>query len=85
MSLFEAWYEIETRNGSKQGEVLARLNAACGTKYKSNWVSLVRRGEQGLSRCPDAVRHYMMKQILQDRLGDVLSPEKLAELFESVL
>lgn len=85
MSLFEAWYEIETRNGSKQFEVLARLNEACGARYKSNWVSMVRSGGQGLSRSPDAVRRYMMKQVLQDRLGNTLDEGKLAELLDALL
>lgn len=68
MGLFESWYELELKDGLTQTEILAKLNLACGTHYKSNWVSQGLGGKQGLERTPTAVRCYMVRKVLTDRL-----------------
>ena len=69
MGLFERWYKLELKSGLTKAEVLRQLNAACGTKYKPNWVSQQRNSVFGLSRTPEAVRRYMMEKVLRDKLA----------------
>lgn len=68
MGLFESWYELELKEGLTQAEILVQLNSACGTHYKSNWVSQGLGRKQGLERTPTAVRRYMVHKVLADRL-----------------
>lgn len=84
MSLFEAWYALELNTGKRQVEVLADLNAACGTHYKSNWITQIQQAKQGLSRAPLAVRHYMAERVLRDRLGQILTEDQLNELISAL-
>lgn len=69
MGLFEKWYKLELKAGKTQAEVLRQINEACGTKYKSNWISQQESSVQGLTRTPEPVRRYMMEKVLRDKLA----------------
>lgn len=79
MSLFDRWYKLELDDGFSQAEILRKLNQACGTSYKSNWVAQVQSGTQGLSRTPPEVRRFMMARVLRYHL------EKLGITDEKIL
>lgn len=60
--LFERWLALEKTAGKSPGQILADINAACGTKYKHAWLSLTAsRPSQNL---PLDVRRYMMATVL---------------------
>lgn len=69
MGLFEKWYALELKSGLTQAEALRQLNAACGTKYKSNWIAQQQQSVQGLTRTPLQVRRYLMERVLRDILA----------------
>ena len=69
MGLFEKWYKLELKSGLTQAEALRKINAACGTKYKANWISQQQNSVFGLTRTPEAVRRYMMEAVLRDKLA----------------
>lgn len=80
MSLFEQWIEIERGTGRPMTVILGDLNAACGSKYKHNWPSVMASRGCSLDRCPTAVRRYMMKKVLPvelEKLGIEVSAKKL--------
>jgi hypothetical protein len=67
--LFERWIALERSTGRSMGDILADLNAAAGTKYKHNWLSVVASRGYELERCPVEVRRYMLRKVLQDELA----------------
>lgn len=69
MGLFENWYKLELDSGLTQADALRQLNAACGTRYKSNWMSIQQNSVQGLTRSPVKVRRYMMEKVLRAKLA----------------
>lgn len=69
MGLFRSWYEHEITSGKKQADILREINAACGTKYQSNWISQMLNTVQGMSRSPLVVRRYMMTAVLRSCLN----------------
>lgn len=56
MSLFFRWLEIEKSSGKTMTDILADLNAACGTKYRHNWPSVMAERGYSLDRLPACVR-----------------------------
>lgn len=80
MGLFERWLEIERGTGRPMTAILDDLNAACDTKYKHNWPSIMAMREYSLDRLPTCVRRYMMQVVVPvelERLGVKLTPKKL--------
>jgi len=69
MGLFERWLEIERSNGRSLTAILADLNAACGTKYRHNWPSVMAERGYSLDRMPTAVRRYLMQKVLPVELA----------------
>lgn len=69
MGLLDKWLAAETKLGNSQADALRLLNAACGTKYKSNWIVQQRHSGQGLERTPTSVRRFMMEKVLRERLA----------------
>lgn len=69
MGLFERWLEIERSNGRSLAAILADLNAACGTKYRHNWPSVMAERSYSLDRMPTNVRRYMMQKTLPAELA----------------
>lgn len=61
--LFEQWLSFATKD-KKQKEVIAELNASCGTKYTESWPSKMEGRNYSLERIPTEVRRYMMKAVL---------------------
>lgn len=68
MGLFEHWLEIERATGRPMAAILADLNAACGSKYRHNWPSVMSARGYSLDRCPTNVRRYMMWVVLRAEL-----------------
>lgn len=66
--LFQRWLEIELATGRSLASILDDLNAACGTKYKHNWPSVMAERSFSLERCPTEVRRYMMREVLDAEL-----------------
>lgn len=64
MGLFERWLEIEKATGRPMTAILDELNAACGTKYRHNWPSVMASRHYTLDRMPTNVRRYMMQKVL---------------------
>lgn len=81
--LFERWLELERAGGRRLAQTLADLNAACGTKYRHNWPSVMAERGYTLDRCPTNVRRYMMRLVLQaelERRGLKLTPAEIDDL-----
>lgn len=68
MGLFKRWLEIEKATGRPLSVILDGLNAACGTKYKHNWPSVMAERGYSLDRLPTCVRQYMMRKVLPSEL-----------------
>jgi hypothetical protein len=80
MGLFERWLEIERGAGRPMTAILDDLNAACDTKYRHNWPSMMSRREYSLDRLPSCVRRHMMKIVVPvelEKSGVKLSPKNL--------
>lgn len=69
MGLFERWLEIERATGRPLTAILADLNAACGTKYRHNWPSVMEGRGYSLDRLPTEVRRYMLRKVLPIELA----------------
>lgn len=85
--LFERWLEIELKTGRQLGEILADLNAACGTKYTHNWPSVMAQRNYSLTRCPTPVRRYMLQKVLPaelEKLGATPSARQVRALVLSL-
>ncbi len=83
MSLYECWLKIERATGRSMATILDDLNAACNTKYKHNWPSVMAGRDYSLDRCPTVVRRYMMKKVLPiefEKLGVEVSQKKIESL-----
>ena len=63
-SLFERWLALELADGRPLKDVLAALNAACGTKYRHNWPSVMAGRGYSTDRIPGQVRAYMVRRVL---------------------
>jgi hypothetical protein len=82
-NLFVNWLKIELKT-KKLGVVLDDLNTACGTKYKHNWPSIMKKREYGLNHLPTKVRQYMMVVVLPEKLGSKLSEKEINKLVISL-
>lgn len=80
MSLFERWLEIERATGRPMTEILADINAACGTKYKHNWPSDMQSRGFGMERTPSAVRRYMLEKVLPEVVDEYVSRGKIVDM-----
>ncbi len=66
--LFKRWLAIELRSGKKMVTILSQVNAACGTRYRHNWPSLMASRGYALNHVPTTVRRYMMRVVLPEVL-----------------
>ena len=69
VGLFERWLEIERATGRPMTAILDDVNAACGSKYKHNWPSVMAKRGYSLDRLPTDVRRYMMRKVLPGELA----------------
>ena len=63
--------------------ILDDLTAACGTKYKHNWPSVMASRGYTLDRMPTNVRQYMMRKVLPaelERIGALASADQVDAL-----
>ena len=67
--LFHEWLKIEMCGGESKTSILKRLNDACGTRYGTSWISRNSRNLRGMERSPIAVRRYMMRLVLAEKLS----------------
>jgi hypothetical protein len=80
MSLFERWLEIEKSTGKSMSEILAGINASCGTNYKHNWPSDIRARGGNAERIPLCVRRYMMSVVLPVLIKENVSRGKIDDI-----
>lgn len=66
--LFERWLEIERATGRPMTDILDEINAACGTRYRHNWPSVMAERGYSLDRLPTAARRYMLRKVLPAEL-----------------
>ena len=84
--LFHEWLKIEMRGGESKTRILKRLNDACGTRYGTSWISRNSRNLRGMERSPAAVRRYMVRLVLTDKLSAYhLSAEQIEQFVNWVL
>lgn len=50
------------------GQILADINAACGTAYRHNWPTKMADSDYSLERVPVEVRRYMLRKVLPAEL-----------------
>lgn len=82
-NLFTSWLEIELKTKTL-GSALDDINAACDTKYRHNWPSMMESRGYTLERLPTNVRQYMMSIVLPEKLKLDLSKKELNELVKSL-
>jgi hypothetical protein len=82
--LFENWLEIERATGRPMTAILGDLNAACKTRYTHSWPSGMALRGYSLDRLPTNVRRYMMRKVLQKKLG-VIGLEASSERIEEFI
>lgn len=71
MGLFERWLEIERDSGRPMTAILGDLNAACQTRYRHNWPSVMASRSYSMDRVPTSVRRYMIERVLAMELPDL--------------
>ncbi|MFB2639936.1 hypothetical protein ACE02P_18085 [Shewanella bicestrii] len=67
--LFLNWLSIEKKS-TTQKTAIARLNAACGTKYVESWPSKMEARGYSMERVPTQVRRYMMLVVLANEFPE---------------
>lgn len=63
-NLFLNFIASQESEGVRLTDTLNELNSLCGTKYKSNWPSVMEERNHSTERIPTAVRKHMMRKVL---------------------
>lgn len=85
--LFERWLAIEQENGKSITAIYEEVNAACGMRYQSNWVTQMRSGGLGRKQMPVEVRRHMLKKVVPHDIPGcaALSETELNQLIENLI